>query len=416
MKLHQILFCLLIILLPVQLGKHFWPDWALIYGVRINYLSPTIFLTDILILTILLLWGWEKLRQNKVAPPQLKPQTALLFFFSILLLIINCLLSIRQGAALYHWAKLFEFILLGFYIFKNAKLSTLLSSLLSIAVVYSSLLAIFQFLKQGSLGGVFWWLGERTFSASTIAIALTSVNGSLFLRPYATFPHPNVLAGFLAVILPVLIMKKPKFYQSIFILGTVSLFLTFSRSAWISLGLSLAIIAGLNLQKKTNFKPNKTHLLLLIVGVFFILASVKNLAQESQADPISLRKDLNLVALRMARSSPLIGVGLGNFLVVMPEFYKEKGHQIYYLQPVHNIYLLILAETGAIGLTIFFLFILLTVRVLVRKKLLFSPIILPLFSILFLGLFDHYFLTLQQGQILTSLFLGLSWAEKEKIC
>jgi O-antigen ligase len=266
------------------------------------------------------------------------------------------------------------------------------------------------------LGGVFWWLGERTFSASTIAIALTSVNGSLFLRPYATFPHPNVLAGFLAVILPVLIMKKPKFYQSIFILGTVSLFLTFSRSAWISLGLSLAIIAGLNLQKKTNFKPNKTHLLLLIVGVFFILASVKNLAQESQADPISLRKDLNLVALRMARSSPLIGVGLGNFLVVMPEFYKEKGHQIYYLQPVHNIYLLILAETGAIGLTIFFLFILLTVRVLVRKKLLFSPIILPLFSILFLGLFDHYFLTLQQGQILTSLFLGLSWAEKEKIC
>ncbi len=59
-----------------------------------------------------------------------------------------------------------------------------------------------------------------------------------------------------------------------------------------------------------------------------------------------------------------------------------------WLQPVHNIYLLILSETGIFGVLGF------------AYLLLKSKKNLPLFILLFLGLFDHYPLTLQTGLLL----------------
>jgi hypothetical protein len=53
MKLHQKIFWLLIFLLPVQLGRHFWPDFSFVLGLKIDYLAPTVYLTDLLVLLIL---------------------------------------------------------------------------------------------------------------------------------------------------------------------------------------------------------------------------------------------------------------------------------------------------------------------------------------------------------------------------
>jgi len=41
--------------------------------------------------------------------------------------------------------------------------------------------------------------------------------------------------------------------------------------------------------------------------------------------------------------------------------------------------------------------------------------LLLVLEILTLGLFDHYFYTLQQTQLLFSLVLGLAWAKKVEI-
>ena len=65
-----------------------------------------------------------------------------------------------------------------------------------------------------------------------------------------------------------------------------------------------------------------------------------------------------------------------------------------FLQPVHNIYLLLLSEAGVIGL---FMFLWILWR---AKK---HWVILIVF---FLGLVDHYFLTLQQGQLLLVILLS----------
>src|SRR5260221_1150 len=47
------LFTLFIVLLPVQLGLHFWPDWALVSGIRVDYLAPVIYLTDLIVIALL---------------------------------------------------------------------------------------------------------------------------------------------------------------------------------------------------------------------------------------------------------------------------------------------------------------------------------------------------------------------------
>jgi O-antigen ligase len=114
-----------------------------------------------------------------------------------------------------------------------------------------------------------------------------------------------------------------------------------------------------------------------------------------QDESVVVREQLNTAAVSMIRASPIIGNGLGNFLVRLPDYLVSRT--IYFLQPAHNIYLLLLSETGIIGVAIFFW----VIWKAVKKNLLLIPLLL-------LGFTDHYFLTLQQGQLLLTIFLSLS--------
>jgi len=91
------------------------------------------------------------------------------------------------------------------------------------------------------------------------------------------------------------------------------------------------------------------------------------------------------------------GVGAGNFTLVMSEYSDIKLLPWNY-QPVHNIFILAFAELGFFGGVILIS--------LIMKR---STLMLPLWLIFIVGAsFDHYFLTLYQGQMLFVLFLALS--------
>jgi O-antigen ligase len=115
------------------------------------------------------------------------------------------------------------------------------------------------------------------------------------------------------------------------------------------------------------------------------------------------------------RSSPLLGIGAGNFLVLLPYTLPQKT--IYYLQPVHNIYMLVLTELGVLGLLIMGLGL---IRIIHRVLLAMrssdgnplGPLHLysmALVSLGILGYIDHYPVTLQQGQLLLGLITGALW-------
>ena len=189
--------------------------------------------------------------------------------------------------------------------------------------------------------------------------------------------------------------------------GIIALFLTFSIPAWIVL--IVFSIQYLVFRKRKNITPLLhcfiTSLLLGGLGILGILRKIVSLEVSSWTRRISL----NNIAFKMWLSSPVFGVGLNNFVPRMEEFGRVIANYRF-LQPVHNIYLLVLSETGLVGLIGLTSLMGLIIKKLweKRKEKYIASLLHCFIVILFLGSFDHYFLTIQQGMLLTAFILGLA--------
>ncbi|MBI2611595.1 O-antigen ligase family protein [Candidatus Gottesmanbacteria bacterium] len=416
-KIQFVLFFLLILFLPTQLGKFYFFPESFISGIRVDYLAAKIYLTDVIIFALLFNWLWSE--KDKIL--KWLNLSLISYLLSLILIFISLfiLLSQNKFASIYQSLKLLEYLGLAFYIIKTKPRLRLIFLPLTLAVVFESTLAILQWFKQASVGGPIYWLGERTFSASTPGIALMDISGTLKLRPYATFPHPNVLAGFLTLSLTTIlfaIIKRPKTPGrwpaswrgllpggGVWILGTIALFLSTSLSAIFA---NLIGIVLIGLHRKSLIL---IFFALILIVLSFFVASPKLSSPQTSKD-WKYRQELNLVALKMFQQNPLIGKGINNFLPQLP-IYKSDVSQIYWWQPVHNIYLLILSETGIIGFSIT-IFILYKVYKNYKKVGLKSNKWLGfilLSQILLIGMIDHYFLTLQQGQIMATIVISLAF-------
>ncbi len=127
----------------------------------------------------------------------------------------------------------------------------------------------------------------------------------------------------------------------------------------------------------------------------------------------SLRARAALVPQTMAliSSNTVVGVGLNNSIIrVVSQL--PGGFGLYFFQPVHNIYLLVASETGLIS---FFLFLVFLSVVLFRSYKYNSPYLPVIITLLFLGGFDHYLLTLQQGMLIFVLFFSLAFLPKNDV-
>lgn len=434
MSLSLPLFYLLLLSFPVQLGKHFFFSFSQIIGLRSDYLAPTFLVTDILIVlfvcsvfypfikNILLKSSYRKQIIKKL---QIITFTQLVIFFVLLIPLFTALfIAVNPAAALYKWMKIIEFFILGVAIvfIRPKPLSVLF--VLSVGAFYVSLIALFQFLLQHSIGGFVWWLGERTFSLNSPGIAQAVLGSKMLLRPYSIFPHPNVLGGFLAIVIPLFVavlrahdhrfhLKFKVWFRFVLIIALLALFLTFSKASWIVAGVGTIFAFWLGESKKFDLiKKYKNQLLLLLLLLFFLSVLTPlfiNRAMYVQFDNVRERVDALQAAFSMVSYSPVYGVGLNNFIVHLHNFVPASAG-LYIFQPVHNIYVLTLVETGVIGLLL-----VLYLLAYVYKKSLTAPVIIyiGIIQLLLLGLFDHYLFTLQQGQILFTLFVALVFCSKE---
>jgi O-antigen ligase len=319
--------------------------------------------------------------------------------------------------AAYKWLKYLELSLFALWVTRHINFKHHFSAItktLSLSVLFQSVLALAQWFKQASIFG-YWFFGEQPYNSATPAIdRITWFNGALKTPPLATFTHPNVLGGFLAVTLPFILYqllktkpKQPAFllYGSSFILGITSLFLTFSLSAWLAfllIGLPAVLISqtGIWRYDRTLRSPS-VKIGLIYSGILLIIISLASqLNFLAPASSFSRRSQLTKIALAMIKNHPFSGIGLNHFTSTM-EQYGYVTATTRFFQPVHNIYLLVLAETGLIGLIGFVYLIFSAFK---KPKNIFR---LGLYTLLFLGLFDHYPLTLQQSSLLLFLFLTL---------
>jgi O-antigen ligase len=130
------------------------------------------------------------------------------------------------------------------------------------------------------------------------------------------------------------------------------------------------------------------------------------LALSTSDESVQLRIDYARDSLTSGTGSFLhinwFGVGIGNFTTWLTR--TQPNLPAYYVQPAHNLFLLVYSEIGILGL-----FALVAVLVFVfracwrahaRQPALRAQLVLLLAVFCGIALFDHFFWTLQQGRIL----------------
>jgi len=394
----DLLFLLVLASIPIQLSKFFWPDFAFILGIPIDYRAIIIYLVDFVILGYLFFFIIENFLPKKISLRNLKKIYKEHKYFLTAVLLLNLYLVfnasfVSQSPGISYWLSLRFFILSLFGLFASmtfskVNLSKSILFVIGFSVIWQSILIFLQFVFQRSLG--LWFLGERSFDSSTIGIAHAQIFGRQLLRPYGTFPHPNVAAAYLVISL-IIFKAINTSYQRLskskiltILISFAAIALTYSKAAYFA----TAFFALFLLKKAKIF-------ILGIFLLFFLVWIFLRLLPESQFASIAERLVLLQAAINIALLNPLFGVGSGNFIAALAKFNLFSIGEIRLLQPVHNVFLLILAENGLLGLLLF-LFLLL---VILKKA--DSPVKIALFVvILVFATVDHFLWTLQQGRLL----------------
>jgi hypothetical protein len=387
----QLLVKGLFFLIPTQLGYHFWPEWAFVLGRRIDYLSPTLFFTDVLVLAIIIL------SLAQVGRSLLNASKNQLFWLVILVVVMNLVFSVRPKVTIYYLIKLVEMVALGVILSKQNSLPW---KYFLAGVLINGLLGLFQVVSGHTIGGIFWLLGERTFTADTPGIALHSPlsfsGGSMNLRAYGATAHPNILGSLITMAMLLLLGDGIIFLQSrlrltVMILLAVGLWATGSRMAFLSLLAGLGVL----IFKTIYRRPLIPLIFLSTVGIIFWLTA------HSPRNKFTIfeRAGQFTVAGKLFVSRPLLGTGLGTYPAAAPSVTRSREGNIF--QPVHNIFALYLVETGLLGASMsFFLFLK------VRNRIRYDT---PLFwALLVMALGDHFLYTIQTGQLLTVAILASS--------
>lgn len=285
-------------------------------------------------------------------------------------------------------------------------------------------ISIYQWYTQGSLG--LYHVGEPHLSPSILGVAKLDLGAIKYIRPYGTFPHPNILALYLLtsfVIFSYYHLKHKHSAWNYIVLGILSygILLTFSRGISIIFAISAIFMGLLHIYLQ---KPIKQLIFYAIstLGVAILFQIGLNSFQKTrygfQDSAYSYRISYNHIATNIIKTNPIFGIGSGQVMFQM-KHYSERYLEPWEIQPIHNYYLQTATELGITGL--FFILTLFGNIFIKLTRLAFKPpnqhnplttftLLLLLGSFLTLMLIDHYFYTLRQGQYLLWSFLGITMA------
>jgi len=400
-----------IFLLPWQLRHTVY--FASYGGNYFEYPSIHLYATD---LVMAVLVGWWLLRggRNQVVSKLVWIPIALWLTWATLAgnLGVDVQNSLQQSA---HYWLCFGWLM---YLVNNVKTLAELVWPLVWGVIAQAGVGVAQFVLNHDLG---WQtLGESPLQPNQGGVMVVGDALHRQIRAYGLMPHPNMLGGWLAFgILPMawLWTKIKKFYWVILIafgLTGVGLVMAFSRMGWVIA--IVAVVVGLVLittkrWSKTTWLP----MMILIVGAIMTLwQQWSNVTGRFEFSSALEQKSVNerIVGLQSFGETMtghwLAGVGVGNYALALIE--RNPDQLVWTYKPVHNIFLLVLAETGAVGLAIWGWMVGIGLWLwwkIIRRDWTWGWVGLPLFGILAGGMIDHWVVSFQQGRLLFFLALAL---------
>ena len=401
----QTLFYSIVFLIPTQIAYHIWPKYSFVYGLKIDYLSAAIYLTDILIVIYVFISFFTNKRSILFKKGNLLNVLIFLLFIAI-----NIFYSSQRELSILKWIKILELLAFAFFVSKDRFIkSDFIYRIFCFSIIFFGTIGLAQVIKGSTLGGIFYYFGERSFTSLTPGISLINIFNLSLLRPYSTFSHPNSFAGYLLIVLVLLIFwktnNKDKYLKYLtFIIICVLLIFIFSKAVLFSFFV-VSMLLFLNVFK--NVQTIKyLPFLIIIISVLSPVFSVFLLKYRNAfPDNVTERLLLSEMSGQILKTNSMFGIGLNNFISYMPTLSKLRM-PFWLLQPVHNIFLLFSVETGLIGITFLFINFFKYFKYLIDNNK--TCFIIVFIAICLSGIFDPYWFTLQQNLIIIFLFLGLS--------
>jgi putative inorganic carbon (HCO3(-)) transporter len=189
-------------------------------------------------------------------------------------------------------------------------------------------------------------------------IGFIDTSGTVEYRVTSVFSHPNQLAGFLAVLIPVAAVLARHFSRrwlraaagALVVLGLIAVVITYSRGALMGL-LALPLLALRNPRSWPLLAAGLVAIALLAPGGW--RERVEN-AGNLRAPEIATRVDIWTAATDAFEQRPLLGWGLNNFPTAYVSLERPGrsflGNGQFDVPPTaHNLYLNVAAEQGLLG-------------------------------------------------------------------
>lgn len=439
-KLSKTLLLIFLFLLPWQTRWIFEPRF--LNGNFWEYGSSSWYGTEILLWLAIILFAIDRFRKPVLAHifSKLHWQTHRRIFFITLgflaFLGLEVLHSLDIGVSYNYFFHLLEGLCLFFILTEMEKKRPLLLAFWSGGVM-QALFGAYQFFTQNIIANK--WLG-LALQAPQLRSSVIESGSERWLRAYGSFGSPNILGGYLAIILIIglIVYLNSKPWQKIFLtLGQViilvGLILSFSRGAWLGaiVGVAFIIWGQLSflpggIEWSFIFRSHKLFLdfvrndlvkqlffyscialtLFIILQPLFITRFTVSYRLERQS--LSERALQYPEAINIFKNYPLLGVGPGAYTFALAREKPALPGDSY--QPVHNAYVLIFSEWGIMGGIVWFAIIAWLLALVKIHNPKFLPVV---FTMLVLGVFDHYWWSLYSGIILWWTVFGLSLGEDE---
>ncbi len=318
-------------------------------------------LTELLLVGMYVVW----IVQIFVARTLPLPRLAKLDFLILLFIAAN-ILSIHNAAmpslSVFAVVHLFRYALVYFYFSRrlHARHLPLIMVAFALAIAFESALGAVQY-KTGLLKGVILdpsGSGRTDWEYNVPGIE--DVN-----RASGTSYDSHAFGLFLAMLLPfplvvVLSNRVAGFstrlaYVALLTAGAVAVFVSFSRSAWLTCALTFGLVWFVFILWREKHVILKTACLAGVALIPLPWAAefiARRFAYEGHQN-LTGRYDMIPVAWAMWREHFWTGQGIGNYMVNLPRFQLPGTMDL----PVHNVLLWLGADTGLFGVVTFYLMI-----------------------------------------------------------